>query len=104
MHKAIRAFVILPCAALALSTFALQAAAVKSETFKIPFEFQVQKQTMPAGDYRVQQAQGSDIALLENTKTGKRVEFVRPTPTHQQGKVRLVFEGGQNHRSLTRIF
>jgi hypothetical protein len=104
MLKAFRAFVILPCAALVLSTFALQAAAVKTETFAIPFQFQVQKQTMPAGEYRINQAQGSDIAQLVNTKTGQRVEFIRPTTTHQQGKARLVFEGGENHRSLTRIF
>jgi hypothetical protein len=104
MQKAFRIHVILPCAALVLSTVALQAAAVKTETFAIPFEFQVQRQTMPAGEYRIQQAQGSDIALLVNTKTGKRVEFIRPATTHEQGKARLVFEGGENHRSLTRIF
>jgi hypothetical protein len=95
MHKAIRAFVILPCATLIVGALALQAAAVKSEKFRIPFDFQVQKQTLPAGEYTVQQADGSEIVLLINTSTGDRVEFIRPATTHQQGKVRLVFEGGK---------
>jgi hypothetical protein len=104
MHKAFRAFVILPCVALALSALTLHAAAVKSETFAIPFEFHVQKQIMPAGEYRVQQATGSDIAILVNTRTGKRVEILRPANTHEEGKTKLVFKGAENQRYLTHIF
>jgi hypothetical protein len=103
MHKAIRALVILPCAALVLSTFALQAAPLKSEKFSIPFEFRVQNQILPAGEYQIQQTDGSGFALLVNTKTGERIEFVRPLGTHREGKARLVFEDREGRQALKRI-
>jgi hypothetical protein len=104
MLKAFRASVIIPCAALVLSSFALHASEVKTDKFSIPFEFQVGGKTLPAGDYRVQQAQGSNIALLVNAKTGKQVEFVRPANLHQDGKAKLVFEETGGKHSLTRIY
>ena len=104
MLKTFRASVIIPCAAVALSAFALHASEVKTEKFSIPFEFQVAKHTMPAGEYRVQQAEGSNIALLVNAKTGKQVEFIRPANTHKEGRAKLIFEETGGHRSLTRIF
>lgn len=100
MQKAFRALVILPCAAaLILGVSAARAAAVKSETFAIPFAFQVEKQTLPPGEYRVEQAQGLDIAMLVNIKTGQKVGIVRPAATHEPGKVKLVFKG----HTLTQI-
>ena len=103
MHKAIRALVIIPCAALMLSTYALQAAPLKSEKFSIPFEFRVQKQTLPAGEYQIRQTSEAGYVLLVNTKTGESVEFIRPSNTHQEGKARLVFEGEPGRQSLKRI-
>ena len=51
MHREFRALVIIPCAALLFGAFALQAATVKSERFAIPFQFQAQKKSLPAGEY-----------------------------------------------------
>jgi len=101
---AIRALGLLPCAAVMLGGCALQASTVQSEKFRIPFEFQVQKhKTLPAGEYQVQQAAGSELAILVNTKTGERVQLLRPSATHEQGKTRLIFENGENGHSLKQI-
>ena len=104
MLKAIRAFVILPCAALLAGTFVMQAAAVKSETFRIPFDFRVQKQSLPAGEYSIQQSQGSEIVILTNTKTGKHVELLRPVTRHEPGKAHLEFKDDANGKALTAIY
>lgn len=104
MLKAFRASVIIPCAALALSAFAAFATEVRSEKFSIPFDFQVGKQTLPAGEYRIHQIEGNNVALLVNAKTGKQVELLRPTNTHREGKAKLVFEENQGHHALTHIF
>lgn len=102
-YRAIRSVVILPCAALILSVGALQAATIESEKFEIPFQFQVQKETLPAGSYQIEQADGSNIAVLVNKKTGERVDFIRPASTHREGRARLVFESGESRRLLKRI-
>jgi hypothetical protein len=92
IQKAIRVFALIPCAAFALSGIALHATMVKSEKFQIPFEFQLQNhKTLPAGEYRVEHAQGSEIEQLVNTKTGERVNFLVPAGTHKEGKAHLVF-------------
>jgi hypothetical protein len=103
-QRAIRVFALLPCAALLLGASALQASTVKSEKFEIPFDFQVQnRMTLPAGEYQVQQASGSELAMLVNTKTGKGVQFIRPSSLHEPGKTRLVFEATANGHSLKSI-
>src|SRR5580698_5855518 len=104
ISKALRAFVMIPCASLILGAFALQAAPVTSEKLDIPFEFQVQKHVLPAGEYQIQQANGSNIAVLVNTKTNERAQFIRPANTHEEGKARLVFVDGESRRFLKNIF
>ena len=91
----LRALALLPCAIAILGSGALQASTtIQSEKFEIPFAFQVQKHTtMPAGEYQVQQAIGSDLAFLVNTKTGERALFVRSANTRESGKAKLEFEG-----------
>jgi hypothetical protein len=82
-----------------LGASALQASTVKSEKFEIPFAFHVQKhKTLPAGEYQIQQASGSELAFLVNTKTGERVQFIRSQATHEEGKARLVFENSELKR------
>jgi hypothetical protein len=103
IHKAFRALVILPCFALAAGAFALQAATVQSEKFEIPFAFQVQNQTLPAGEYQIQQTDGSSVAVLLNTKTHDRAQVIRPAGTRQEGKARLVFVDGESHHYLKQI-
>jgi len=104
INRALRACVILPCAALILGSSAMQAAAIKSEKFSIPFEFQVQKTILPAGEYRIQQADGSNVAVLVNTRTGASAQLLRPSPTHEEGKARLVFEDGESRHFLKHIY
>ena len=104
IHRALSAFVILACAALIPGSSAMQAASVKSEKFSIPFEFQVQKEILPAGEYRILQADGSNVAVLVNTRTGESVQILRASPTHEEGKARLVFEDGESRHFLKRIY
>jgi hypothetical protein len=100
----IRVFALLPCFALIAGASALQASTVKSEKFEIPFNFQVQKtRTLPAGEYQVQQDEGSQFATLVNTRTGDRVQLLRPSNTHKEGKARLVFENTASGHELKQI-
>jgi hypothetical protein len=102
VKKATRVFALAPCAALLFGT--LQASTVKSEKIEIPFAFSVQKhKILPAGLYQVEQATASDLASLVNTKTGERVQVLRPQTTHQQGKAHLVFENNAHGHSLKSI-
>jgi hypothetical protein len=103
VQRSIRVSAWLPGAALLLGALALQASTVQSEKFQIPFEFQVQHKTLPAGQYQVQQATGSDLAFLVNSKTGERIEFLRPSTTREEGKTRLVFENTENGHALKQI-
>ena len=98
LQRAFRSIVILSFAALAM-----QAAPVVSEKFEIPFAFQVHKETLPAGVYQVEQADGSNVAALVNKKTGERVEFLRPASTHLEGKARLVFQSVESRQLLKQI-
>ena len=103
-QRTIRAFALLPCAALILGTTALEASTVKSEKIEIPFEFQVQKhKTLPAGQYEIRQESGSELAILVNRRTGESVQFIRPSSTHEEGKARLTFETTENGHLLKHI-
>jgi hypothetical protein len=103
-QRTFRALALLPCAALLMGASAMQASTIKSDKIEIPFEFKVQKhRTLPAGEYEVQQATGSNFAILVNRHTGERVQFLRPSNTHQEGKARLIFENTENGHSLKRI-
>jgi hypothetical protein len=77
---------------------------LKSEKVEIPFAFSVQNQkTLPPGLYQVEQELGSEIASLVNTKTGERVNFLRPDTTHEKGKAHLVFENTARGHALKSI-
>jgi hypothetical protein len=103
-QRTLRLFALLPCAAMILGASALQASTVKSDKFDIPFDFKVQKhRTLPAGQYEVQQATDSNFVILMNRKTGERVQFLRPSNTHEEGKARLVFENNENGHLLKQI-
>src|SRR5271165_65402 len=104
IQKAIRVFALVSGAALTLSGIALQASTVKSEKFEIPFAFQVQNhKTLPAGEYRVEREQGSEIETLINTKTGDRVNFLQPAGVHKEGKTHLVFENNAGGHLLKQV-
>jgi hypothetical protein len=61
-----------------LATSALNATTFYSAKVTIPFEFRVGKHMYSAGEYRVEQDFGKDIAYLVNLKTGQRVHMLRP--------------------------
>jgi hypothetical protein len=82
---------------------ALNAITFQTEKVEIPFNFQVQRTTMPAGEYRVQQSFGSDIAFLVNVKTGQQVQVLRNTGAHKDGRAKLVFENTAGGRVLKTI-
>jgi hypothetical protein len=104
IQKAIRVFALVSGAAVTLSGIALQASTVKTEKFEIPFAFQVQNhKTLPAGEYRVEREQGSEIETLVNTKTGERVNFLLPAGTHKDGKAHLVFENTAGGHLLKQV-
>ena len=102
-QRTLRAFALLPCAALILGASAMQASAVKSDRFEIPFEFKVQHKTLPAGEYEVRQGADSNFAILVNRHTGERVQVLRSRNTHEEGKARLIFENSENGHLLKRI-
>jgi hypothetical protein len=103
VKKAIRVSALAACAALVMGGV-LQASTLKSEKVEIPFAFSVQNQkTLPPGLYQVEQELGSEIASLVNTKTGERVNFLRPDTTHEKGKAHLVFENTARGHALKRI-
>jgi hypothetical protein len=99
-QRAIRVFALLPCAALLL-----QASALKSEKFEIPFEFHIQNQhkTLPAGEYDIQKAPGSGLGIMINRRTGEGVQIVPPSSPRENGKIHLIFENGPNGQSLKHI-
>ena len=105
INRTLRAFALLPCAALILGASALQASTVKSDRFEIPFAFQVQHKTLPAGEYQVQQAADSELAVLVNRKTGESFRFIRPRPmpADKEGKFRLKFRNTEEGRVLKQI-
>lgn len=101
--RTLRAFALLPCAALILGASALQASTVKSEKFKIPFPFKAQNHVMAAGEYETEQTTGSDFVVLTNRKTGESVRFRRPSYVREEGKARLIFENNQDGHLLKQI-
>jgi hypothetical protein len=90
-------------AALVLLSGSAQAGNVRSEKISIPFSFEVQKEVLPAGEYQIEQAFGSQFAALVNVRTGARVQFLRSSSNCQQGKSILTFEIREHNHSLKRI-
>jgi hypothetical protein len=86
-----------------MTASALNATSFQTEKIDIPFSFQVSKTTLPAGEYRVHQNFGSDIAYLVNLKTGQQVQVLRSVGMKQDGRARLVFENTEKGRVLKTI-
>jgi hypothetical protein len=70
----------------------LNAAGYVSENIAIPFEFKVDKLTLPAGEYRVEQDFGKYLVSIVNIQTGRRVQFLRECGTRTPGRAKLIFE------------
>jgi hypothetical protein len=77
----------------------LNATAFVSENIAIPFDFKVDKVTLPAGEYQVQQDFGRYLVSLVNVKTGRRVQMLRDSGAYREGRAKLVFEPtGQGYK------
>jgi len=86
-----------------MTASALNATSFQTEKVEIPFAFQVSKTMMPAGEYRIHQNFGSDIAYLVNLNTGKQVQILRSVGMKQDGRARLVFESTESGHVLKTI-
>jgi hypothetical protein len=86
-----------------MTASALNATSFQTEKIEIPFSFQVSKTTMPAGEYRMRQNFGSEIAYLVNLKTGQQVQVLRSVGMKQDGRARLVFESTEKGHVLKTI-
>ena len=91
----------LQSALLALVPLALSAAPTSFQTVTIPFEFRVDKVTLPAGSYRVESDFNSPMVTLRNVKTGRLVQKLRSSGAGKTAQ--LMFEHGSNGNVLTRI-
>jgi hypothetical protein len=94
-RQTIRNFVFAAAAAVVLTAGTAQAEIRRSQPISIPYEFQVDKTKMPAGEYRVEQDSMSEFALLVNNKTGERVFFLRPKNVRTPGKATLTLVPGE---------
>ena len=81
----------------------LNATGYVTETIAIPFEFKVDKMTMPAGDYRVEQDFGKYLVSIVNLKTGRRVQVLRDNANRQDGRAKLIFEPTGQGFKLARV-
>jgi hypothetical protein len=81
----------------------LSAAGSVSENIAIPFEFKVDKVTLPAGEYRVQQDFGKYLVSLVNVKTGRSVQMLRDTGGHRDGRTKLIFEPTGHGYKLSKV-
>jgi hypothetical protein len=93
--KAIRVFALALGLTAMFATSQLSAqSGMYSEKVSIPFAFHVAKVTLPAGEYRIEQAFGKDIVMLVNMQTGQSVQILRQEASRTPGKAKLVFETG----------
>ena len=77
----------------------LNASGYVTENIAVPFEFRVDKLTLPAGEYRVEQDFGHYFVSIINVKTGRRVHFLRDNTQRKAGRAKLIFEPtGQGYK------
>ena len=91
MKNQFRTFALLAGAAV-MGSGALHAAEIYSEKTTISFPFRVSNATLPAGTYRVETSFGTDVAMLVNVDTGRRVQFLRHDALREEGKIRMIFK------------
>jgi hypothetical protein len=85
------------------ATGGLNATTFYSAKVAIPFNFKVGNISLDAGEYRVYQEFGKDIAYVINLKTGHRVQMLRSAGGDTQGRARLRFENKDGVQILTAV-
>ena len=81
----------------------LNATGYVTENIAVPFAFKVDKLTLPAGEYRVEQEFGKYIVSIVNVKTGRRVQFLRDNSRREDGRAKLIFEPTGQGYKLARV-
>lgn len=81
----------------------MNAADVASKTIAVPFAFQVDRATLPAGHYRVEQNIGKQVVSLVNLQTGHRALIMRENVGEPTGNATLTFEKIGRVYKLSRI-
>src|SRR5436305_9755129 len=87
----------------ALLGSAAHATELYSANANIAFQFRVGNTVMPAGEYRIEQGFGSEVAMLVNVNTGRRIQMLRIDALQQPGKLRLIFENTPQGAVLRQI-
>jgi hypothetical protein len=82
----------------------LNAAGYMTDNIAIPFEFKVNKLTLPAGQYRVEQDFGKYLVSIVNIDTGRRIQVLRDNSGHQAGRAKLIFEPTGEGYKLAKVF
>jgi hypothetical protein len=82
----------------------LSAADISSQEFAVPFAFNVDNITLPAGHYRVEQTFGKPIVFVVNTETGHRIQIARENVNEGTGHAKLTFEKTENGYKLSKVF
>lgn len=70
----------------------VSAADYRSQSIAVPFAFKVDRNTLPAGEYRVEQNVGKNVAFIVNIQTGHRVQIMREYFKDPTGNSKLTFE------------
>ena len=82
-----------------LAAGSIHAADLQSKNVAVPFAFQVEKITMPAGEYRIEETFGKPFVFVVNSKTGRRVQMLRHGAITTPGAAKLEFEKtGEGYR------
>jgi hypothetical protein len=74
-----------------------------TKNIAVPFEFKVEKTTLPAGEYRVEQEFGGYIVTIVNVQTGRRVQMLRDNSQRIPGRAKLIFEPTGQGMKLARV-
>jgi hypothetical protein len=69
----------------------------------VPFEFKVDKVSLPAGEYRLERDFGKDMVAVVNVNTGRRVRVLSDSSSRMPGQSKLVFEKSGNNYRLIKI-
>jgi hypothetical protein len=81
----------------------LNAADIQSKTIAVPFAFKVERATLPAGHYRVEQNVGKPVIFLVNVQTGHRAPVMRANVDGPAANATLTFEKTREGYRLARI-
>lgn len=71
---------------------------------KVPFTFQINGQTMPAGTYSIHQLPTESTAILTHLESGRSIRIFRTGTYAPFQTARLVFRQERGTYQLTRVF